>query len=452
MTQNQKLKVVTIGGGSSYTPELLEGFIKRYHELPITELWLVDVDEGKEKLDIIYNLCERMVKHANIPLKIFKTLDRREALKDADFVTTQLRVGQLKARALDESIPLKYGYLGQETNGAGGLFKGLRTIPVIFDIIKDVEEICPNAWVINFTNPAGMVTEAVYRHTNFKRFIGVCNIPIGMKMFITDVLKLSDSDELSIDLFGLNHMVFIKDVIVNGSSRFNELLEGIASGTLSANSVKNITDLAFDEGLIRGLNLIPCSYLLYYFKPKEMLAIELGEYYKGGARAQVVQKVEHQLFELYKNPTLDVKPKELELRGGAYYSDAACEVINAIYNDKQTEHYVNIPHHGHIDNIPEDWTVEMTCLLGRDGAKPHPRVKHFDDKVLGLIYTLKTFEITTSQAAVNGQFNDVLLAMNLNPLIHSDNDARLISKELLIAHKKHLPNFAKAIQQLEQEG
>lgn len=165
-----------------------------------------------------------------------------------------------------------------------------------------------------------------------------------------------------------------------------------------------------------------------------------------------MQKVEHQLFELYKNPTLDVKPKELELRGGAYYSDAACEVINAIYNDKQTEHYVNIPHHGHIDNIPEDWTVEMTCLLGRDGAKPHPRVKHFDDKVLGLIYTLKTFEITTSQAAVNGQFNDVLLAMNLNPLIHSDNDARLISKELLIAHKKHLPNFAKAIQQLEQEG
>ncbi|ENU1225383.1 6-phospho-beta-glucosidase [Providencia rettgeri] len=452
MTQKQKLKVVTIGGGSSYTPELLEGFIKRYHELPITELWLVDVEEGKEKLDIIYNLCERMVKHANIPLKIFKTLDRREALKNADFVTTQLRVGQLKARELDESIPLKHGYLGQETNGAGGLFKGLRTIPVIFDIIKDVEEICPNAWVINFTNPAGMVTEAVYRHTNFKRFIGVCNIPIGMKMFITDVLKLSNSDELSIDLFGLNHMVFIKDVIVNGSSRFNELLEGIASGTLSANSVKNITDLAFDEGLIRGLNLIPCSYLLYYFKPKEMLAIELGEYYKGGARAQIVQKVEHQLFELYKNPTLDVKPKELELRGGAYYSDAACEVINAIYNDKQTEHYVNIPHYGHIGNIPEDWTVEMTCILGHDGAKPHPRVKHFDDKVLGLIYTLKNFEVATSKAAVNGQFNDVLLAMNLNPLIHSDNDARLISKELLIAHKKYLPNFAKAIQQLEQEG
>lgn len=446
-----KLKIVTIGGGSSYTPELLEGFIKRYHELPITELWLVDIEEGKEKLDIIFALCERMIKHAGIPLTVHKTLDRREALKDADFVTTQLRVGQLKAREIDESIPLKHGYLGQETNGAGGLFKGLRTVPVIFDIIKDVEELCPNAWVINFTNPAGMVTEAVYRHTNFKRFIGVCNIPIGMKMFISDVLKLSDKDDLSIDLFGLNHMVFIKDVIVNGTSRFNELLVGIATGTLSANSVKNITDLAFDEGLLRSLNLIPCSYLLYYFKAKEMLAIELAEYYKGGARAQVVQKIEHQLFELYKDPLLDVKPKELELRGGAYYSDAACEVINAIYNDKKTEHYVNIPHQGHIDNIPFDWTVEMTCTLGRNGAIPHPRVTHFDEKVLGLIYTLKGFEIATSRAAINGDFNDVLLAMNLNPLMYSDKDAYLLSKELLIAHKIYLPQFEKAIKQLEQE-
>ena len=187
----KKLKVVTIGGGSSYTPELLEGFLKRYHELPVSELWLVDVEEGQEKLNIIFDLCKRMVEKAGVPLTVHKTLDRRLALKDADFVTTQLRVGQLKARELDERIPLSHGYLGQETNGAGGLFKGLRTIPVIFDIVKDVQEICPNAWVINFTNPAGMVTEAVYRHTGFKRFIGVCNIPIGMKMFIRDVLALT---------------------------------------------------------------------------------------------------------------------------------------------------------------------------------------------------------------------------------------------------------------------
>lgn len=167
---SQKLKVVTIGGGSSYTPELLEGFLKRYHELPVSELWLVDVEEGQEKLDIIHALCQRMVEKAGVPMKVYKTLDRRAALQGADFVTTQLRVGQLKAREKDERIPLSHGYLGQETNGAGGLFKGLRTIPVIFDIVKDVQEICPDAWIINFTNPAGMVTEAVYRLLRGKSF------------------------------------------------------------------------------------------------------------------------------------------------------------------------------------------------------------------------------------------------------------------------------------------
>jgi len=147
------IKIVTIGGGSSYTPELVEGFIKRYDELLVRELWLVDIPEGSEKLQIIRNLAKRMVEKAGVPIDVRLTLNRREALKDADFVTTQLRVGLLKARSLDESIPLKYGVIGQETNGPGGLFKGLRTIPVILDICKDMEELCPKAWLINFTNP-----------------------------------------------------------------------------------------------------------------------------------------------------------------------------------------------------------------------------------------------------------------------------------------------------------
>ncbi|MEN1219067.1 6-phospho-beta-glucosidase, partial [Listeria monocytogenes] len=165
------IKIATIGGGSSYTPELIEGFIKRQDELPVRELWLVDVEAGREKLEIVGNLAKRMVEKAGVDMEVHLTLDREEALKDADFVTTQLRVGLLDARVKDERIPNSYGVVGQETNGPGGMFKGLRTIPVILDICKDMERLCPDAWLINFANPAGMVTEAVLRYSNQKKVV-----------------------------------------------------------------------------------------------------------------------------------------------------------------------------------------------------------------------------------------------------------------------------------------
>ncbi|MER2256742.1 MAG: 6-phospho-beta-glucosidase, partial [Priestia megaterium] len=218
------IKIVTIGGGSSYTPELIEGFIKRYDELPVRELWLVDVEEGKEKLEIVGDLAKRMVKKSGLPIDVHLTLDRREALKDADFVTTQFRVGLLDARAKDERIPLKYGVLGQETNGPGGLFKGLRTIPVILDICRDIEELCPEAWLINFTNPAGMVTEAVLRYSNIKKIVGLCNVPIGMEMGIAKLLDV-DHSRIRIDFAGLNHMVYGLDVYVDGVSVKDQVID-----------------------------------------------------------------------------------------------------------------------------------------------------------------------------------------------------------------------------------
>ena len=185
----QKLKIVTIGGGSSYTPELIEGLILRHNQFPVTELWLVDIEEGAEKLKIVTNLARRMVKKAGINLKIYSTLNRREALSNADFITTQFRVGQLESRYLDETIPAKYGLIGQETNGAGGFMKALRTIPIIMDIIKDARELAPEAWIINFTNPAGIITEAVLKYGNWERFIGVCNIPYGTEYMVAELIQ-----------------------------------------------------------------------------------------------------------------------------------------------------------------------------------------------------------------------------------------------------------------------
>lgn len=435
------IKIATIGGGSSYTPELIDGFIKRFDMLRVDEIWLVDVEAGKEKQDVVYKLAKRMIEKAGVPIKIYQTLDRREAIKDADFVTTQLRVGQLDARILDERIPLSHGLIGQETNGAGGLFKGLRTIPVIFDIIKDIEELAPDAWLINFANPAGMVTEAVNRFTDFKKFIGVCNVPISMKMEAASILGVS-VDECEMDLFGLNHLVYMKNFYVNGVSRFEELITALTSDDENqSQTVKNIVNLGFEHELIKSLNMIPCPYHRYYYKEKEMTAIELGEFYKGETRAEVVKKVEAELFELYKDENLAIKPPQLNERGGAHYSDAACEVINAIYNDMNTEQYVNIPNNGHIKNIPADWAIEISCKIGKDGAVAVDRIDNFDNKVLGLISSIKAFEIEASTAAVTGDYHTALMAMNMNPLIHSDEDARKILDEMLEAHKHYLSNF-----------
>lgn len=436
------IKIVTIGGGSSYTPELIEGFIKRYDELPITELWLVDIEAGKEKLEIIGNLAKRMIQKAGVPITVHLTLNRREALKDADFVTTQFRVGLLDARTKDERIPIKYGVIGQETNGPGGLFKGLRTIPVILDICKDIEELCPNAWLVNFTNPAGMVTEAVLRYSNIKKVVGLCNVPIGMKMGIASAMGVEPS-RIHVDFAGLNHMVFGLNVYLDGVSILDSVIERMTDPN-NEMTMKNISGLAWEPDFIRALGVIPCGYHRYYYKTSEMLTEEIEAAETVGTRAEVVQKLEHELFEIYKNPELDIKPPQLEKRGGAFYSDAACSLINSIYNDKHDIQPVNTRNNGAIASIPKDSAVEVNCVITKEGPIPIA-VGDIPVAARGLVQQIKSFERIASEAAVTGDYQTALLAMTINPLVHSDKAAKQILDEMLEAHKEHLPQFAKEV-------
>ncbi|TDT51899.1 6-phospho-beta-glucosidase [Fonticella tunisiensis] len=438
--EKKGIKVVTIGGGSSYTPELVEGFIKRYDSLPLRELWLVDIEEGKEKLEIVGNLAKRMVEKAGLPIEIHLTLDRREALKGADFVTTQLRVGLLKARALDESIPLKYGVIGQETNGPGGLFKGLRTIPVILDITKDMAELCPDAWLINFTNPAGMVTEAVLRYGHIKKVIGLCNVPIGMEMGVAKAFGV-DHSRVRIDFAGLNHMVFGLNVYVDGENVTKKCIDMLANGE-GGNDPKNIKSIAWEKEFIKALGILPCPYHRYYFKKSEMLEEEMEALKKEGTRAEVVQRVEAELFELYKDPNLAVKPPQLEKRGGAYYSDAAVRLIDSIYNDRRDIQPVNTRNNGAIKGIPDDSAVEVSCVITKDGPKPL-NIGELPVAVNGLVQSIKSFERVAVEAAVTGDYNTALLAMTINPLVQSDTVGKKILDEMLEAHKEYLPQFFK---------
>jgi 6-phospho-beta-glucosidase len=432
------LKIATIGGGSSYTPELVEGFIKRYNELPVSELWLVDVEAGKEKLEIVGNLAKRMVQKAGLPIEVHLTLDRKEALKNADFVTTQFRVGLLDARAKDERIPLKYGVLGQETNGPGGLFKGLRTIPVILDICRDMEELCPDAWLINFTNPAGMVTEAVIRYSNIKKVVGLCNVPIGMEMGIAKLLDVEHS-RIRIDFAGLNHMVYGLDVYLDGESVKEKVID-LLTDPQNSSFVKNVQGIGWEPSFLKALNVLPCPYHLYYYKTREMVEKDLKNSEMEGTRAEVVQKLENDLFELYKDPNLDIKPPQLEKRGGAYYSDAAVRLISSMFNDKRDIQPVNTVNKGAIASIPDDSAVEVSCIITKDGPRPIV-MGDLPVPVRGLVQQIKSFERIAAEAAVTGDYDKAVLALTINPLVASDKLAKQIVDEMLEAHKEHLPQF-----------
>lgn len=435
---SKEIKIVTIGGGSSYTPELIEGFIKRYDELPVGEIWLVDIESGKEKLEIVGNLAKRMVRKAGVPIDIHLTLNRREALKDADFVTTQIRVGQLSARNKDERIPLSHGVIGQETNGAGGMFKALRTIPIILDIDKDMAELCPNAWLINFSNPAGMVTEALLKYGINKKVIGLCNVPIGMEMAVAEMLEV-DHKRIRITFAGLNHMVFGKEIYLDGENVTNKVIDAIAEGKISS-IVKNIKDFEWSPEFIKALKMMPCPYHKYYYQTSEMLEDELKEFSKGETRAEIVQKLEKDLFELYKDENLDIKPPQLEKRGGAYYSDAACRLINSIYNDKKDIQAVDVKNNGAIEGIDDNSAVEVSCIITKDGPKPLS-IGKLPIAVNGLVQTIKSFEKLVVDAAVEGDYNKALLALTINPLIPSEKMAKILLDGLLEAHKEYLPQF-----------
>ncbi len=441
------LKVVTIGGGSSYTPELVEGLILRHKEFPVSQLWLVDIEEGKEKLDIVANLARRMVEESDVEMQIFTTLNRREALPGADFITTQFRVGQLQARYLDESIPAKYGLLGQETNGAGGFMKAMRTIPVILDIIEDARELAPDAWIINFTNPAGLITEAVLQHGNWNKFIGVCNIPYGTQHMVAELLNV-DTKDILIHFAGLNHMVLGLDMFLNGKSILKYFLEEVLP--TNSMSTKNVKNIPWSPELLKGLGVLPCVYHRYYYQYHEMIEHSLANYKEGKTRAEVVKGVEEQLFEKYKNPNLRSKPEELSQRGGAHYSDTACNLMSAIYNDDQSLQTVNTKNNGSISNLPENVAVEVTCKITKDGPIPLS-MSALPDPVIGLVTSIKSFEKQAVKAAMTGSYEDAFVALVINPLVASEKLARQVLNDMLIANERYLPQFKPVIESLKNQ-
>ncbi|WP_226654831.1 6-phospho-beta-glucosidase [Pseudalkalibacillus hwajinpoensis] len=429
------LKVAIIGGGSSYTPEIIEGLIKKQATFPLTELVLFDLPEAINKLTTMAELSKRMFKRAKIDVKVEHTTDRKAALLNAHYVLSQFRAGGLNARILDEKIPLKHGVIGQETVGPGGFAKALRTIPVTLDLCKDMETYCPNAWLVNFTNPSGMVTEAVINHTSIST-VGLCNVPIGLKFLSARLLNV-DAEEVSIDYIGLNHLVWGESVYLNGEEVTEKVLELMANATPS---MKNIQGAKWDPVFLKSLGMVPCDYHRYYYLTDEMYQIEKEQASLKGTRGEIVKKLDEELFTIYNQPNLDEKPDQLSQRGGAYYSVAAINLIDSIHNDRKDIQPVNVRNNGAISNLPDHVVIETNAIIGKKVLKPLATGKA-PLKISGLLQAVKAYEELTIQAAITGDYHTALQALCANPLVHSANAAKNVLDELLEAHKEYLPQY-----------
>ncbi|MBY7144360.1 6-phospho-beta-glucosidase [Virgibacillus sp. NKC19-3] len=429
------LKLTVIGGGSSYTPELIEGIINNQDVLPISEVWLVDVEEGKEKLSIIEALSKRMVEKAKCSIKIVATFHRKEAIKDAAYVITQIRVGQLAMRRNDEYISIKHGVIGQETTGAGGFMKALRTIPVMLDICKDMEELAPDAWLLNFTNPAGIITEAILKHSNVKA-IGLCNNPINFYKKFASTYHVPMKD-VSINFVGINHLIWITSLYISGESRMRDIL----TGKSDIYEAKNIPSFGWDLEFLQSMKAIPCGYHKYYYQTDRILEEQREQLQNNETRADQVQQVEKDLFEIYQNPEVQEKPKALEKRGGAYYSEAAIDLIKSIHLNTKRVHTLNVRNNGTIACLPDDVSIEVNCVVESHQVTPL-QVEEVPPQIRGLLQHVKAYEELTVEAAVSGDEGIALQALTLHPLVPSAERAKNILTEMLPVNEKYLPLFS----------
>ncbi|OMK96356.1 6-phospho-beta-glucosidase [Yersinia pestis subsp. microtus bv. Talassica] len=431
-------KITIIGGGGSYTPELVDGLIQRIEQLPVTELALVDVEQGRQKVEIIAALTQRMLaRHGLEQVKVSVHYSLDEAIRGARFVLTQFRVGQLPARAADERLGLKYNLLGQETTGIGGFAKALRTIPVMLDIAANVERLAPDAWIINFTNPAGIVTEAVSRYTKAK-IIGLCNVPISMHHMIAKLLQ-APYEDLQLRFAGLNHMVWVHEVLQRGKYVTADVLKMLCDG--ASLSMNNIKEAPWPPEFLQAMGAIPCPYHRYFYQTQDMLAEEMAAAAERGTRAEQVMQVEKELFALYADPHLDTKPEQLSFRGGSFYSEVALELIRAIHNNLGTQLVVNTTNRGAIRGLSDDSVVETNCIIDAKGAHPLtfgplPVSMH------GLTQQVKAYERLTIDAAVHGDRRSALLALVTNPLIANASIAQPLLEEVLQVNKPYLPQFS----------
>ena len=425
------MKVCVVGGGSTYTPELVDGLLSRREALDLHEIHLVDTDPAR--LGILGPLTQRMCARIDDRIVVRWGTDRAAGIAGSTFVVSQMRVGGMAARERDEQLGREFGLIGQETVGVGGFANALRTIPVALDVAADIERLAPDATLLNFTNPAGLVTEALCRHTDVTT-IGLCNVPWTIKARVADSLNVHTA-AVEFDYVGLNHLSWVRGVTVDGVDRTDEVLAGLRRRVVERSGIDNDPDGEPDWSVeaIDTLGAIPNSYLRYYYETDAWLRHQATH----PTRASAVMAVENALLEQYADPDLAEKPAELSARGGAYYSEAAAELMADIVSDAHTVHVINTPNRGVIPGLPGDVVVEVSVRIEGDRIEPI-HVDALRPDVDALVRTVKDFELLTVQAAVDGDRDAAIRALVTNPLGPSISDAPAVWARLVEVNEGRL--------------
>jgi len=408
------MKVAVVGGGSTYTPELVAGLARERDRLDLAELVLHDVDPAR--LEVVAGLARRMLARERFDGRLVETTDVDRALDGADAVLLQLRVGGQTARLGDETFPLRCGCIGQETTGAGGLAKALRTVPVVLEIAARARELAaPGAWIVDFTNPVGIVTRALLDAGH--RAVGLCNVAIGFQRMFARMLGVAPA-RVAIDQVGLNHLTWVRAVRLDGADVLDDLL-GAHGDAIAA-------DVGLPRTVLDELGAVPSYYLRYFYAHDAVLA----EQRTGTPRAATVAEIERELLALYRDPRLDTKPALLEQRGGAFYSEAATALLAALVQGDGSVHVLDVRNGGALPGLAVDDVVEVPARVDPAGPAALPQAP-LTPEVLGLVQHVAAYERLAARAAVGRDPADVRRALLAHPLIGQIDRVDALSETLL---------------------
>lgn len=427
------MKITIVGGGSTYTPELIEGFMNISDKVRIDEIWMLDIPESETKFDIVSKFAQRMLKKSNSDIKLYSTYDKEKALANANYIIFQFRAGLMQGRINDEKIPLEFGLIGQETTGMGGMACALRAFPIIEDYVNLIKIHAPNAWIISFSNPSGLLTEFMVNYLKHEKCIGLCNVPIE---FVMESAKSFDCtrDEVALKYYGLNHLSWVENVYINGKDRTAELWDRFKL------NMKNIPETDYEADFLQKLKLLPNPYLRYYYMTDKMLQSEFEDRDSKGTRGEVILKIEDELLELYKKEELTEKPEQLSQRGGFMYSTVATELIRDLETDAGKTHIINMKNGTALKDFPEDYVLEIPAQLFAAGPK-QVALGQANKTTTGLVFTIKNFERLTIEGYLNRDEDLIKHAMLIHPLGPNESQLEGLWKRLKEVNRDYLSVF-----------